>query len=118
MYQTILPTLHTNNLIMNVFRKKNTIKNMFLRKDNYDYFALIGFGNVIFDIPILSDATLRKIQNKTAKNFILPILSDLTVSKIGALRSVLEMSNTEKRPETVKFELQGEPRQQIKCHQS
>lgn len=118
MYQTILPTLHTNNLIINVFRKKNSVKNMFLRKQNYDYFALIGFGNVLFDIPLLSDSTLRKIQNKTVKNFILPILSDLTVSKVGALRTVLEMSNTEKRTEKVKFELAGEPKQQIKCHQS
>ena len=108
MYQTILPTFHTNNLIINVFRTKKSVRNMLLRKQNFDYFALIGFGNVLFDIPLLSDTTLTKIQNKNVKSFILPRMSDFVFNKIGGMRNILEMSNTEKRAEVVKFELAGE----------
>ena len=81
---------------------------MLLRKQNFDYFALIGFGNVLFDIPLLSDTTLTKIQNKNVKSFILPRMSDFVFNKIGGMRNILEMSNTEKRAEVVKFELAGE----------
>lgn len=107
MYQTILPTIHPDNLVLNVFRKKRTLSNILFKRNNYDYFALIGFGNVLFDIPLLSDATLKKIKNKSPyKNFIFPLLSDLAINKTGAIRTALDMSNTEKRPEKTIFQLQ------------
>lgn len=98
MYQTILPNIHPNNLILNVFKKRNTLKNIFFKKDNYDYFAMIGFGNVIFEIPLLSDKTLRKITNKSKNtSFIMPLFSEFVINEKGAIRIILEMSNTEKR---------------------
>ena len=107
MYQTILPTFHHNNLVINVFRKKRTVSNMLFKKNNFDYFALIGFGNVFFDIPLLSDKTLEKIKSASKKpNFIMPLFSDLVVKDKKATRISLNMSNTEKRPEKITFSLE------------
>ena len=107
MYQTILPTFHHNNLVINVFRKKRTISNIVFKRNNFDYFALIGFGNVFFDIPLLSDKTLEKIKNASKKpNFIMPLFSELVVKDNKATRITLNMSNTEKRPEKTTFSLE------------
>lgn len=107
MYQTILPTFHHNNLVINVFRKKRTVSNMLFKKNNFDYFALIGFGNVFFDIPLLSDKTLEKIKSASKKpNFIMPLFSDIVVKDKKATRISLNMSNTEKRPEKTTFSLE------------
>jgi len=106
MYQTILPTFHQDNLVLNVFRKKRTLSNMLFKKNNFDYVALIGFGNVFFDIPLMSDNTLKKIKNNSPNNnFIFPLLSDFVVNDKGALRTVLDMSNTERRTEKASFSL-------------
>lgn len=100
MYQTILPTLHHNNLVLSIHRKKLNTVNKLFKKDYFDYFALVGFGNVFFDIPLMSDKTLKNIKNNQKNHkFILPKLSEIVVADKGAIRVILDMSNTEKRPE-------------------
>lgn len=106
MYQTILTTYHPDNLIINVFRKRKTLKNIFFKTNNFDYFALIGFGNVLFDIPLLSDKTLQRIKSGSKNNsFIIPLLSGIAVNEMGAIRTTLEMSNAERRTEKMIFSL-------------
>lgn len=105
MYQSILPNFNPNSqLVFNVFRKKVTFMNKIFKKNNFDYFAFIGFGNVFFDIPILSDNTLVQIKRKHRnKSFIFPLLSNFITNKTGATKITLNMSSTEKRDE--KFSL-------------
>ena len=106
MYQTILPTLHHNNLVLSVHRKKRSLTNILYKKDYFDYFAVIGFGNVFFDIPLISDKTLKKIK-KNSKNhkFILPKLSAIATGDKGSIKIDLDMSNTESRTEKTSFSL-------------
>lgn len=106
MYQTILPTFHQNNLVINVFRKKRNLINSLFLKRHCDYFALIGFGNVFFDIPLLSDSTLNKLKKEKNIKLIIPRFSDLVVSDKGSIRIALDMSNSESRTEKISFSLQ------------
>ncbi len=112
MYQTILPTFHHNNLVLDIYRKKSTLTNTLFKNNNFDYFALIGFGNVFFDIPLMSDKTLKIIQNKPkSSNFVIPLLSELVVSGKGSIRMELDMSNTERRTEKMSFFLSGDTKE-------
>lgn len=112
MYQTILPTFHHNNLVLDIYRKKSTLTNTLFKNNNFDYFALIGFGNVFFDIPLMSDKTLKIIQNKPkSSNFVIPLLSELVVSDKGSIRMELDMSNTERRTEKMSFFLSGDTKE-------
>ncbi|WP_314338965.1 HNH endonuclease [Acinetobacter guillouiae] len=93
MYQTILPTIHPNNLVFNVFKRKNSLKNNLFKRNYFKYFALIGYGNMFLDIPLISDDVIGKTNLK------LTLLSSITISNKGAIQTMLDMSNTVKRDE-------------------
>lgn len=97
-HQTILPTIHPNNLILDVYRRKRDFKSFIFQKKYFNYYALIGFGNVLFDIPLMSDIN---IGNTKGLNF--PLLSQLAVSEKGAIRTTLDMSKTEKVENKISF---------------
>ncbi|BBQ50111.1 hypothetical protein WP2W18E11_31090 [Acinetobacter pittii] len=96
MYISVLPTLHQDNLILDIYRKKRSLKNLILKRNYYDYYALVGFGNILIDIPLISDKTKYKINEKKGQ-FKIELLSYFRINKKeGAIRMLVDMSNTEK----------------------
>lgn len=102
---TILPTMHPNNLIFDVYRKKRSIKNLIFNRKYFDYFAIISFGNVLLDIPLISDKTIGN-----GKGLRIPLLSKIAVSEKGANQFILDMSNTDKSSKKLSLPFSGDCR--------
>ncbi len=89
-YQTITPNPIKDNLSIYISKRKYIYGKDQKSQEYYEFTAHINFGNVFFDIPLLSDSTLNYLKNRS-ENIILKF--DLFTSLLPIERATRVVHN-------------------------
>ncbi|MDA3501874.1 HNH endonuclease [Acinetobacter baumannii] len=92
--RTFMPYFKDYPLVVNILHTEESFEKT---NNSFDYMGLIAFGNIIYEMPIISDRFLKYVDELKHKNQLLNFDLKLQPKPIHSFESnIIDLSNTEK----------------------